>query len=63
MKLKNIMKDVRQLRVDGKLVQVIPGETIEGDKIIYDKRVFEEVKNQNRNEKTEKPINKKEVSK
>ena len=55
MKLKNIMKDVRQLRIAGQVVEVKPGETIEGDKIVYDDRVFQIVDIQKRKEKIEEP--------
>ncbi len=60
MKLKNIAKDVRQLRIKGELIQVNPGETIEGDKIVYDDRVFKEVNIQKREEKIEEPTKLKE---
>jgi len=40
MKLKNKMKDVRQLKVAGQVVYVQPGKTIEVESAIYDDRVF-----------------------
>ena len=58
MKLKNIMKDVRQLRVDGQIIEVQPGKTIEieSTKVIYDKVVFKLIEIQKRKEKEEEPI-------
>lgn len=44
MKLKNIMKDVRQLRVKGQVVLVAPGKVIEVESAIYDDRAFEVIK-------------------
>jgi hypothetical protein len=44
MKLKNIMNDVRQLRVKGQVVLVAPGKTIEVENAVYDDRVFEVIK-------------------
>ena len=63
------MKDVRQLRVDGQVVEVGPKETIEieSTKVIYDEMVFKiiEVKEKieilKRNEKVEKPTKQEEV--
>ena len=62
MKLKNIMKDVRQLRAAGQIIYVKPGETIEVEKPIYDDRVFEVVHVKSK-EKQEQNIAEKEVSK
>jgi len=66
MKLKNIMKDVRQLRIDGQVVMVQPGKTIETEstKIAYDKSVFKIIETQKREdkiEKIEKPTKQEEV--
>ena len=44
MKLKNKMKDARQLRVNGQVVLVAPGKTIEVKSAVYDDRVFEVIK-------------------
>ncbi len=65
MKLKNTMNDVRQLRVDGQIIEVGPLKTIEIDstKVIYDDVVFELIDNKKRNESTEEPNNQKEVKK
>lgn len=42
MKLKNTMNDIRQLRIDGQIVEVGPKKTIEinSTKVIYDRAVF-----------------------
>jgi predicted phosphodiesterase len=61
MKLKNKMKDVRQLRVSGQVVMVNPGATVEVESANYDKNVFEMVDIKNRNEKIEKLTKKEEV--
>jgi len=69
MKLKNIMKDVRQLRIDGQVVMVQPGKIIEieSTKIAYDESVFKIIETQKRNvkedkiEKVEKPTKQEEV--
>lgn len=63
MKLKNKMKDVRQLRVAGQIVKVGPGETIEVESAVYDKQVFEATDIKKSNETTEEPITEKEVKK
>ena len=69
MKLKNTMNDVRQLRVDGQIVEVGPMKTIdiESTKVSYDNVVFkliepsEKIETQKRNEKAEKPTKQEEV--
>jgi len=69
MKLKNTMNDVRQLRVDGQVVEVGPMKTIEieSTKVSYDDVVFkliepsEKIETQKRNEKAEKPTKQEEV--
>ncbi len=55
MKLKNIMKDVRQLRSMGQIIYVQPGETIEIESANYDKQVFEVIHMKSK-EKTEQKI-------
>lgn len=59
MKLKNIMEDVRKLSIDGQIIYVKPGESIEVESAKYDSRVFEEIKLK-RNEKNEEIIKLKE---
>ena len=74
MKLKNTMNDVRQLRVDGQIVEVGPMKTIEieSTKVIYDEMVFKiietkekvedkKIETQKRNEKAEKPTKQEDV--
>ena len=69
MKLKNIMNDIRQLRVDGQVIKVQPGEIIdiESTKVSYDNVTFklietkEKIETQKRNEKEEKPTKQEEV--
>jgi len=69
MKLKNIMNDVRQLRIDGQVIQVGPKQIIEieSTKIAYDESVFKEIivkakiETQKRNEMIEKPTKQEEV--
>ena len=63
MKLKNIMKDVRKLRIDGQVVEVGPKQTIEieSTKVIYDGVVFKLIETQKRNEQEEKPTKQEEV--
>ena len=58
MKLKNTMNDIRQLRVDGQIVQVGPLKTIEieSTKVVYDDVVFKLIETQKRKEKVEEPI-------
>ena len=63
------MNDVRQLRIDGQVVEVGPRETIEieSTKANYDDVVFkliepsEKIETQKRNEKAEKPTKQEEV--
>lgn len=55
------MKDVRQLRISGQIVKVNPGETIEVEKAVFDKQVFEEIEVKKSNDKNEKPTKKEEV--
>jgi hypothetical protein len=61
MKLKNKMKDVRQLRVLGQIVKVKPGETIEVESANYDEQVFEVIETQKSKDKPEQPTKKGEV--
>lgn len=61
MKLKNIMNDVRQLRVSGQIIMVNPGETIDVESANYDGRAFRIIETKKRNEKAEKPTKKEEV--
>ena len=66
MKLKNTMNDVRQLRIDGQVIQVGPKQIIEieSTKIAYDKSVFKIIETQKREdkiEKIEKPTKQEEV--
>lgn len=57
------MNDIRQLRVDGQIVEVGPLETVEikSTKVIYDNVVFKLINIKKRNEKAEQPIKQKEV--
>ena len=63
------MNDVRQLRVDGQIVEVGPMKTIdiESTKVSYDNVVFkliepsEKIETQKRNEQAEKPTKQEEV--
>lgn len=63
MKLKNTMNDVRQLRVDGQVVEVGPLKTIEieSTKVNYDSVVFKLIDTKKRNEKVEQPTKQEEV--
>lgn len=63
MKLKNIMNDVRQLRVNGQIIEVDPMETIEieSKNAIYDNVVFKLINTKKRKEKIEKPTKQEEV--
>lgn len=63
MKLKNIMKDVRQFTSFGQIIYVQPKETIEVEQATYDEGVFELIETQKRKESDEQPNNKKEVKK
>ena len=58
MKLKNTMKDIRQLRVAGQIVYVKPGETVEVENANYDERVFEVVNMKSKEEKEQKIVQK-----
>lgn len=60
MKLKNIMKDIRQLRAVGQIIYVKPGETVEVENAVYDNNVFEVVHMKSK-EKQEQKIAEKEV--
>lgn len=61
MKLKNIAKDVRALRDNGKFIEVEPGKTIEVERPVFNKKVFEVVNTKKSKEQIpEKDIVKKE---
>ena len=60
MKLKNITKDVRELRDQGQVIQVGPKEIIEVENPFYERNVFEIVDDQKSKDKKTLDIVKKE---